>query len=300
MVVRPPRSPGPSSARAPPSTPSHPACSGRGARPSTTSEDAARGRCSEARRTSASRVARRGVAHRAWMAALPLELQAGRPAASQGASLAEVSRETVPSRATPPRLPLEEAASGPARERLRGADRGEADETRRRPANDGGGGLLLPGRDQAGDQPQSGLLLDAQGESRGPLAPREPTARCGFPGRSTSERGDFTGSRGSAGTTSCSSGCSTICAEPTAATSSCTWRRTTTQATPANGRENTWRTQGGRVRLHPLPSWSPESNPVELVWWSLHEAVSRNHECAGLDDWWSSRRAIWRRGSLSD
>jgi hypothetical protein len=27
-----------------------------------------------------------------------------------------------------------------------------------------------------------------------------------------------------------------------------------------------------------------ESNPVELVWWSMHEAVSRNHECAGLDD----------------
>lgn len=41
---------------------------------------------------------------------------------------------------------------------------------------------------------------------------------------------------------------------------------------------------GGRIRLHPLPSWSPESNPVELVWWSLHEAVSRNHECAGLDE----------------
>jgi putative transposase len=41
---------------------------------------------------------------------------------------------------------------------------------------------------------------------------------------------------------------------------------------------------GGRVNLHPLPSWSPQSNPVELVWWSLHEAVSRNHECAGLDD----------------
>jgi putative transposase len=41
---------------------------------------------------------------------------------------------------------------------------------------------------------------------------------------------------------------------------------------------------GGRIRLHPLPSWSPESNPVELVWWSLHEAVSRNHQCEGLDD----------------
>ena len=38
----------------------------------------------------------------------------------------------------------------------------------------------------------------------------------------------------------------------------------------------------GRVRLHPLPSWSPESNPVELVWWSLHDAVSRNHE-SGAD-----------------
>jgi len=41
---------------------------------------------------------------------------------------------------------------------------------------------------------------------------------------------------------------------------------------------------GGRVHLHPLPSWFPDSNPVELVWWSLHEAVSHNHKCAGLDD----------------
>jgi transposase len=41
---------------------------------------------------------------------------------------------------------------------------------------------------------------------------------------------------------------------------------------------------GGRIHLHPLPSWSPESNPVELVWWSLHDAVSRDHQCGGLDD----------------
>jgi transposase len=41
---------------------------------------------------------------------------------------------------------------------------------------------------------------------------------------------------------------------------------------------------GGRIHLHPLPSWSPESNPVEVVWWSLHEAVSRNHRCSGLDE----------------
>jgi transposase len=41
---------------------------------------------------------------------------------------------------------------------------------------------------------------------------------------------------------------------------------------------------GGRIRLHPLPSWCSESNPVELVWWSVHEAVSRNLECADLVD----------------
>ena len=41
---------------------------------------------------------------------------------------------------------------------------------------------------------------------------------------------------------------------------------------------------GGRVRLHPLPRWSPQSNPVELIWWSLHEAVSRNHTCKELSD----------------
>ena len=41
---------------------------------------------------------------------------------------------------------------------------------------------------------------------------------------------------------------------------------------------------GGRVRLYPLPAWSPESNPVELIWWGLHEAVSRNHNCEGLEE----------------
>jgi putative transposase len=48
--------------------------------------------------------------------------------------------------------------------------------------------------------------------------------------------------------------------------------------------ENYVEDSAGRIHLHPLPSWSPESNPVELVWWSLHEAVSRNHQCADLDE----------------
>ncbi len=41
---------------------------------------------------------------------------------------------------------------------------------------------------------------------------------------------------------------------------------------------------GERVRLYPLPAWSPQSNPVELIWWGLHEAVSRNHSCKELGD----------------
>src|SRR5215218_6573263 len=83
---------------------------------------------------------------------------------------------------------------------------------------------------------------------------------------------------------SASRSCSTICGGLTAATKSCTSPQTTTAVTQASWSGDTWRTPGVRIRLYPLPSWSPESNPVEVVWWSLHEAVGRNHECAGLDD----------------
>lgn len=41
---------------------------------------------------------------------------------------------------------------------------------------------------------------------------------------------------------------------------------------------------GQRLRLYPLPAWSPQTNPVELIWWGLHEAVSRNHSCKELSD----------------
>ncbi len=36
--------------------------------------------------------------------------------------------------------------------------------------------------------------------------------------------------------------------------------------------------------MHPLPAWSPQSNPVELIWWGLHVAVSRDHNCEELGD----------------
>jgi putative transposase len=39
---------------------------------------------------------------------------------------------------------------------------------------------------------------------------------------------------------------------------------------------------GGRVVLHYLPTYAPDCNPVERVWWRLHEAVTRNHRCASM------------------
>ena len=34
---------------------------------------------------------------------------------------------------------------------------------------------------------------------------------------------------------------------------------------------------GRRVELHYLPLYAPEANPIERVWWMLHEAITRNH-----------------------
>jgi putative transposase len=40
---------------------------------------------------------------------------------------------------------------------------------------------------------------------------------------------------------------------------------------------------GERVKVHYLPVYSPECNPVERVWWRLHEAVTRNHSCTSME-----------------
>jgi len=52
----------------------------------------------------------------------------------------------------------------------------------------------------------------------------------------------------------------------------------------------------GRVALHYLPTYSPDCNPVERVWWRLHEAVTRNHRCQTMQelldltfDWFATR-----------
>jgi putative transposase len=41
---------------------------------------------------------------------------------------------------------------------------------------------------------------------------------------------------------------------------------------------------GDRIVLHYLPAYSPEHNPIERVWWHLHEEITRNHKCRSIDE----------------
>lgn len=42
--------------------------------------------------------------------------------------------------------------------------------------------------------------------------------------------------------------------------------------------------QGGRIVLHFLPTRAPEENPVERIFWRLHEAITRNHRCKTIEE----------------
>jgi len=39
-----------------------------------------------------------------------------------------------------------------------------------------------------------------------------------------------------------------------------------------------------RIDLHFLPSYSPDCNPIERVWWNLHDQITRNHQCKSLEE----------------
>ena len=39
-----------------------------------------------------------------------------------------------------------------------------------------------------------------------------------------------------------------------------------------------------RIDLHFLPSYSPDCNPIERVWWHLHDQVTRNHRCQSMQE----------------
>ncbi|MCL4161916.1 UNVERIFIED_CONTAM: hypothetical protein GTU68_005823, partial [Idotea baltica] len=41
---------------------------------------------------------------------------------------------------------------------------------------------------------------------------------------------------------------------------------------------------GHRIILHFLPTRAPETNPIERVWWHLHETITRNHQCKTLGE----------------
>jgi transposase len=40
----------------------------------------------------------------------------------------------------------------------------------------------------------------------------------------------------------------------------------------------------GRMVLHYLPAYAPQTNPIERVWWHLHEEITRNHRCATMNE----------------
>jgi transposase len=40
----------------------------------------------------------------------------------------------------------------------------------------------------------------------------------------------------------------------------------------------------GRIVLHYLPKYAPETNPIERIWWCLHETITRNHRCQSLQE----------------
>jgi transposase len=44
------------------------------------------------------------------------------------------------------------------------------------------------------------------------------------------------------------------------------------------------RRSGHRIVLHYLPLYAPETNPIERVWWHLHDEITRNHQCRTLQE----------------
>jgi len=213
-----------------------------------------------------------------------LELQAARPATAQRAGHRGEPGDT-PTGAPSPRLPLEEAASGPAREELRRANRAEESETRRR-AFDGAekAGSFFQEETKLETNPKVGFYWMREGKQK-PLRTPGTNRKVWISGALNFKTGRLHWVAGERRNDELFIRllehlrkiyrCHKELRLATDNDSSHTSKRVRKYVEDS----------GGRIRLYPLPSWSPESNPVEVVvWLSLHEAVSRNHECAGLDD----------------
>jgi transposase len=62
---------------------------------------------------------------------------------------------------------------------------------------------------------------------------------------------------------------------------------------------------GDRVKVHYLPKYAPDTNPIERVWWRVHEAVTRNHRCHTMQElldltfeWFETRTHFRVRSSV--
>jgi putative transposase len=44
---------------------------------------------------------------------------------------------------------------------------------------------------------------------------------------------------------------------------------------------NQW---GQRIVLHYLPTYAPDTNPIERIWWHLHEEITRCHRCQNMEE----------------
>jgi transposase len=57
---------------------------------------------------------------------------------------------------------------------------------------------------------------------------------------------------------------------------------------------------GERIVLHFLPKYAPETNPIERIWWHLHETITRNHRCRSIEelltevlDWFQAQKTFY-------
>jgi transposase len=64
---------------------------------------------------------------------------------------------------------------------------------------------------------------------------------------------------------------------------------------------------GDRIVLHYLPAYSPQDNPIERVWWQLHEQITRNHQCQSIEElvkltmaWLDERGSFKIEGAMYD
>ena len=60
-----------------------------------------------------------------------------------------------------------------------------------------------------------------------------------------------------------------------------------------------------RLVAHLLPTYAPDCNPIERVWWHLREEITRNHQCQSLQqlvdlvfDWLEGRKQFWVEDSI--